>query len=71
MLIIESNEKKRAHWKTEIVHQHLPVSDAITRTVKLGGGKSYLQGRANQHLHPLEIRCNHKCQNKQMGINST
>ena len=56
VVIIQGDEKNRAHWKTKIVHQHLPGRNGITRAVKLRAGKSYLE-RAVQQLYPLELQC--------------
>ena len=54
VVIIQCNEKNGAHWKTGIVHQLLPGSNGITKTVKLLAGRLYLE-RAIQHLYPLEL----------------
>lgn len=56
VVIIRSEEKKRAQWPLRVVEELFQGQDEVVRAVKLHAGKMFLE-RPIQHLYPLELTC--------------
>ena len=69
VVIIKSEEKKRAQWKLGVVEDLITGRDGVIRGTKLKSGKSFLE-RPIQHPYPLELSCDKTIQTPPVTLNA-